>query len=60
MNQKANAIIKTIPITQANPYLDDLSKTTKNMNQPMSQQVSRQNSRNRFDQEGDSDLEEIA
>lgn len=30
MNTQANAIIKTVSIV--NPYSDDLSKTTKNMN----------------------------
>ena len=63
MNQQAAAIIKTVPVTSAsivsNPYadMDDLSKTTKNIHQPMSQQVSRQNSRSNLE---DADIEEIA
>jgi len=34
--------MKTIPLSY--PYSDNLSKTTKNMNQPMSKQHSRENS----------------
>lgn len=45
--------MKTIPLQ--NPYADNLSKTTKNMHQPMSQQVSRQNSQSELD-----GVEEIA
>lgn len=56
MNQQATAIMKTVPLS-SNPYTDDLSKTTKNMNQPMSQQVSRNNSITDLDPA--SDIEEI-
>eukprot|EP00347_Sterkiella_histriomuscorum_P007966 403346884 len=70
MNQQANAIIKTVPnnlTNQVNPYADNepLSRSTKNMNQPMSQQISRANSRQDLnssiggDDQGNSDIDEI-
>ena len=58
MNTQANAIIKTVSLA-TNPYTDDLSKATKNINHPQSQQVSRAQSRVDM-QDNDDDIEEIA